>query len=321
LVQSLLTYLNQSYAKSHGLESTQEFGLRYFRQYLMLDPSIESTLSASIKRWVTEERDSRDNVPHPYRPAFVALFKHLQTHGLYPDYEEDYCDLTREYYTAESERLVKEVDARAFLEHVLRRIDVEIDRAKAVLSVGSWSAVRQTTEEAICKGRLQWLASNTLGSLVDNDEREKLKDVYELFSRVQGLSKLNDVWKTYVKDKVTAIVTDAARDAEMVERLLHFKNHANHVLEECFLTSYPEDKAEPAAAPAKDDAMFEKPDGASSSVIPARAPNQAFVYALTDAFGKGFQARKIKPAEMIARHLDSTLRKGQKDASDKDFEA
>ncbi|KAL1719508.1 Cullin [Schizophyllum commune] len=316
LVQSLLTYLNQSYARAHGKEPTQDFGLRYFRQYLMLDSSIQRALSASIKRWSTEERDSKDNVPHAQRPVFVALFKHLQAHGLYPDYEEEYCALTREYYTAESERLAKELDARAFLEHVLHRIEVEVDRARAVLSVGSWAVVRRATEESLCKGRLQWIAVYALGELVDRDEKNKLKEVYELFSRVDGLPKLNEVWKDYVKDKVTAIVTDVANDDKMVDRLLKFKDHANRIVEDCFLTPYPEDKVVPDEHEASD-----KEDEASSSVIPARAPNQSFVYALTDAFGKGFQARKIKPAEMIARYLDSTLRKGQKGKSDKEFEA
>ena len=38
-----------------------------------------------------------------------------------------------------------------------------------------------------------------MGELVDRDEKDKLKEVYELFSRVDGLPKLNEVWKDYVK--------------------------------------------------------------------------------------------------------------------------
>ena len=92
-----------------------------------------------------------------------------------------------------------------------------MDRARAVLSVGSWAIVRRATEESLCKGRLQWIAAYgelvvpaghfqfdlravaALGELVDRDEKDKLKEVYELFSRVDGLPKLNEVWKDYVK--------------------------------------------------------------------------------------------------------------------------
>ena len=80
----------------------------------------------------------------------------------------------------------------------------------------------------------------------------------------------------------------------MVDRLLKFKDHANRIVEDCFLTPYPEDKVVPEANPEDEHEASDKEDEASSSVIPARAPNQSFVYALTDAFGKGFQARKIK---------------------------
>lgn len=41
-----------------------------------------------------------------------------------------------------------------------------------------------------------------------------------------------------------------------------------------------------------------------------------FSYALQDAFTTGFKARKIKPAEMIAKHVDRLLRKGQKGQED-----
>ena len=97
-----------------------------------------------------------------------------------------------------------------------------------------------------------------------------------------------------LQDKVTAIVTDVANDDKMVDRLLKFKDHANRIVEDCFLTPYPEDKVVPEANPEDEHEASDKEDEASSSVIPARAPNQSFVYALTDAFGKGIQARKIK---------------------------
>jgi cullin-4 len=44
-----------------------------------------------------------------------------------------------------------------------------------------------------------------------------------------------------------------------------------------------------------------------------------FLYALHDAFSAGFKKRRNKPAEMIARHIDKLMRKGQGSASDESF--
>ena len=44
-----------------------------------------------------------------------------------------------------------------------------------------------------------------------------------------------------------------------------------------------------------------------------------FQYALHDAFSDGFKKRRNKPAEMIARHIDKLMRKGQGSNSDEVF--
>ena len=44
-----------------------------------------------------------------------------------------------------------------------------------------------------------------------------------------------------------------------------------------------------------------------------------FEYALQDAFASGFKKRRNKPAELIARHIDKLLRKGQGSASEDAF--
>ena len=59
----------------------------------------------------------------------------------------------------------------------------------------------------------------------------------------------------------------------------------------------------------------------STSELPAKLPDQDFIYALTDAFAIGFKARRNKPAEMIAKYLDKAMRKGQGSTSDAEFQA
>lgn len=75
----------------------------------------------------------------------------------------------------------------------------------------------------------------------------------------------------------------------MVERIMTFKTFTDHALQTAFVTS--------------------------------SGPNPSFAYALTDAFTFGFKARRNKPAELIARHLDKLMRRGQRDISDVEWEA
>lgn len=79
------------------------------------------------------------------------------------------------------------------------------------------------------------------------------------------------------------IVEDQSRDEEMVDRLISFKAFGHTTLTTSFSSS------------------------------------RDFAYALQDAFTTGFKARRIKPAEMIAKHVDRLLRKGQKGQADETY--
>ena len=77
----------------------------------------------------------------------------------------------------------------------------------------------------------------------------------------------------------------------MIERLLEFKAFSDRALQTAFIDPKTQE------------------------------PNRTFSYALTDAFAFGFKARRNKPAELIAKHLDRLMRRGQRDMSDGDFDA
>ena len=99
----------------------------------------------------------------------------------------------------------------------------------------------------------------------------------------------------------------------MVPRLLEFKALADKAIDFAFVN-------EKGVPPAAATGSFTSPV-ASTSDLPVKLPDQDFVYALTDAFGVGFKARRNKPAEMIAKYLDKAMRKGQGSTSDAEFQA
>jgi cullin-4 len=110
--------------------------------------------------------------------------------------------------------------------------------------------------------------------------------------------------------RVNSIVKDSGSDDKMVDRLLDFQAVANSAISKCFLD-------EPVQVSV--DQIGATPKAGSTSTVPEKRRSQEFVYALADAFTVGFRARRNKPAEMIARHLDKLMRKGQGAMTDADF--
>ena len=89
----------------------------------------------------------------------------------------------------------------------------------------------------------------------------------------------------------------------MVPRLLAFKAFCDRLVAHAFVEE------------------FVTPQASSSKMVVSESVqvNRDFAYGLTDAFQAGFKTRRIKPAEMIAKHMDKALRSGQKGKGDEAF--
>ena len=100
------------------------------------------------------------------------------------------------------------------------------------------------------------------------------------------------------------IVTDTARDDQMVGRLLTHKRKCDRVISEAFYVEAvtPRLAASGGIAVDPDPEVF-------------KVPNRNFAYAVIDGFVEGFKSRRNKPAEMIAAHLDRALQKAERDAA------
>ncbi|EGN94205.1 hypothetical protein SERLA73DRAFT_97075 [Serpula lacrymans var. lacrymans S7.3] len=132
---------------------------------------------------------------------------------------------------------------------------------------------------------------------------ENLTPMYGLFSKVNGLKILCAEFKSYVEVTVRDIVNDKDNDEQMVDKLLEFKVFTDTAITTSFADSLP------------------TPTSHGVDLKGPKQVNQEFAYALIDAFQKGFRARRNKPAELIAKHLDRLMRRGQRSLSDDEFEA
>ncbi|KAJ3571858.1 hypothetical protein NP233_g3479 [Leucocoprinus birnbaumii] len=301
LATSLFTYLDQEYvANNSALEPIRIIAYAAFEASIFGNTRIILSLQEGLEAWAESERNTR--TPHPNRDIIPRLIYHLIAHGQYDKFEQHYVRITQEYYTTESERLSQEQqkDPQAFFQHVCGRITEEGERSKDVLPAGSWGLLRETTERALWKGRLEWLATETVGPYMVAGDMESLGTMYDLFGRVDGLKVLCAAFRKYMISSVVEVVKDTEKDDDMVDRLLNLRKMANNTIEKAF------------SKPSMSTIDF------TSS--PRKHPDQTFIYALADAFTMGFKARRNKPAEMIAKYLDKAMRKGQGESSDADFD-
>uniref|UniRef100_A0A8C1BKL9 Cullin-4A n=2 Tax=Cyprinus carpio TaxID=7962 RepID=A0A8C1BKL9_CYPCA len=127
--------------------------------------------------------------------------------------------------------------------------------------------------------------SSGLWMLLDENRVCELTLLYELLSKVKGgLMTLLQAWRDYIKSFGGEIVSSPEKDKELVQELLDFKDKMDHVTQRCFQR------------------------------------NDNFINAMKEAFENFINKRPNKPAELIAKYVDSKLRAGNKEATEEELE-
>ncbi|KAF7367229.1 CULLIN-2 domain-containing protein [Mycena sanguinolenta] len=310
LLQSLLTYLDQVYVQRTQVATIRKLAFSTFVRSIFENPQLMVTLRNSVRTVITAERYLRMSFAEKTEDI-PSLISHLYTHHQYSAFEEFYREVTWQYYERKSSELAEGVfqnNPKEFFNEIQKLIEEEVQRSKLLLPVGSWSIIRDATVKALLGGRMNWIAANTIGDYLNHRDFKNLKAMNELFSDAEGDKVICSVFKVHIEKTVQSIVKDAAADDTMAQRLLDCRAVADAAIKKCFVE-------EQVTLMDSDASKAE-----STSTVPVKRPRQEFIYALTDAFTVGFKARRNKPAEMIARHLDKLMRKGQGAMSDAEFE-
>ncbi|KAG9223485.1 hypothetical protein CCMSSC00406_0006977 [Pleurotus cornucopiae] len=308
LLSSLFTYLDQVHVKPNPtLQSIRELAFTKFGDRILSDRVIVLKLHSGVKDVINAERGLW-MTNETNRTLISNVVSHLTTHHEYASLEIHYLEFTKEFYLNESREQAASIkNAKEFFKQVDRRIDYEVALCKEVLCVSSWSVVRETTERALMEGRGEWLANEALRSSLAEMDTATLGKMYKLFTKVgvQHLLKLS--FRKYVSDKAKQIVTDTQMEDNMVMRLLELKKDMDRAV----TTSFVDQVSTPPTS---------QPGLASTSTSSSTPiPNKEFFQASDEGFRAGFKARRNKPAELIAKHLDKLMRKGQGASSDAEY--
>uniref|UniRef100_A0A087YH90 Cullin-4B n=1 Tax=Poecilia formosa TaxID=48698 RepID=A0A087YH90_POEFO len=283
MIRSIFLFLDRTYVLQNSmLPSIWDMGLELFRFYIISDLKVQSKTIDGILLLIERERNG-EAIDRSLLRSLLSMLSDLQ---IYQDsFEQRFLEETNRLYAAEGQRLMQEREVPEYLHHVNKRLEEEADRVITYLDQSTQKPLIATMEKQLLGEHLTAILQKGLTHLLDENRIQDLSLLYQLFSRVRGgVQVLLQQWIEYIKAFGSTIVINPEKDKTMVQELLDFKDKVDHIIDICFLK------------------------------------NEKFVNAMKEAFETFINKRPNKPAELIAKHVDSKLRAGNKEATDEELE-
>uniref|UniRef100_A0A1I8G3G5 CULLIN_2 domain-containing protein n=1 Tax=Macrostomum lignano TaxID=282301 RepID=A0A1I8G3G5_9PLAT len=199
-------------------------------------------------------------------------------------------DLGQYRTVIEGQQRLAALEVADYLSHVETRLAEENDRLSHYLNQCSRTQLFAVLLQQLITAHLPVIIERGLRPLiVPTVRRDDLSRLYGLLARIEGgHSQLCDAFKSLIKQEGCSIVQnpscDPEKDRAMVQHLLDFKDKVDEIQANCFDS------------------------------------NEKFQHAIVHSFEAACNCRPNKPAEYIAKYIDSKLKSGNKAASDEELE-
>ncbi|GAA5912728.1 cullin family protein [Sporobolomyces salmoneus] len=277
LVRSIFLQLDRTYVlQSPALLSLWDLGLDIFHHSVLGDDQIATRVTSSLLALVEMERNG-DFVSRPLLRSFLGLLRTISTHSHSSLFVDPFVHSTKTYYSQEGNSLIVELEPAAYLKRTLERIKEEGERCDAVVGSELKGPVLRAVEDEMVRGHVEGIAEKDTAEMYSKDEKENLTNLYTLLGRVGQIDVLRKAFLEHLKISGLNLIQDKTQDDKMVINLIQFRKTALSFVEGCF---------------SKEDKFRE---------------------AINDAFKFFINKRENKPAEMMAKYLDSKLRSGKID--------
>lgn len=283
MVRGIFLYLDRTYVlQNPTIHSIWDMGLDLFRQHIVLNTLVQTRTVEGLLMLIEKERQG-DTVDKSLLKSLLRMLSDLQ---IYQDaFERKFLEATERLYAAEGQRLMQEHDVPEYLAHVDKRLSEESERLIHYLDPSTKWQLIHTVEKQLLSEHLTSILQKGLDGLLEENRVHDLTLLYSLFTRVKnGLSELCLSFNTYIKKKGRTIVIDPEKDKTMVQELLDFKDKMDNIVCQCF------------------------------------QKNEKFANSLKEAFEHFVNQRANKPAELIAKFVDSKLRAGNKESTEEELE-
>ncbi|XP_009890453.1 PREDICTED: cullin-4A [Charadrius vociferus] len=283
MIRSIFLFLDRTYVLQNSmLPSIWDMGLELFRNHVISDKQVQNKTIDGILLLIERERNG-EAVDRSLLRSLLSMLSDLQVYK--ESFEQRFLEETNCLYAAEGQRLMQEREVPEYLHHVNKRLEEEGDRVITYLDHSTQKPLIACVEKQLLGEHLSAILQKGLDNLLDENRISDLTQMYQLFSRVKGGQQiLLQHWSEYIKNFGTTIVVNPEKDKDMVQELLDFKDKVDHIIEVCF------------------------------------QKNEKFINLMKESFETFINKRPNKPAELIAKYVDSKLRAGNKEATDEELE-
>uniref|UniRef100_A0A8C6PEQ3 Cullin-4A n=1 Tax=Nothobranchius furzeri TaxID=105023 RepID=A0A8C6PEQ3_NOTFU len=283
MIRSIFLFLDRTYVLQNSLlPSIWDTGLELFRTHIVSDVAVQKRTVEGLLEQIELERNG-ETIDRSLLRSLLGMLSDLQVYR--DSFEERFLTETNRLYAAEGQRLMQERDVPEYLHHVARRLEEENDRIMSYLDQSTQKPLINCIEKQLLGEHMTAILQKGLSNLLDENRVTELTLLYQLFSKGKGgLPTLLQFWRDYIKSFGGEIVCTPEKDKDMVQDLLDFKDKMDNVVQSCF------------------------------------ARNEAFINAMKEAFETFINKRPNKPAELIAKYVDSKLRAGNKEATEEELE-
>ena len=283
MIRSIFLFLDRTYVlQNASICSIWDMSLDLFRSQVVSHPRIQSRTIEGILLLIERER-KMESVDRSLLKSLLRMLSDLQIYQQV--FEGKFLKSTEEFYAGEGQRLMEELEVAEYLTHVDKRLREENERIMHYLDHTTRWPLIHGVEKQLISEHLQPILQKGLDLLLDGNRLSDLTLCYSLLGRVkEGHQELCSHFNQYIKKKGKVIVTTADKDKTMVQEMLDFKDDMDVVVTQCF------------------------------------QKNEKFSNSLKEAFEFFVNQRANKPAELIAKFVDSKLKAGNKESTEEELE-
>ncbi|KAF5297248.1 hypothetical protein FQR65_LT10020 [Abscondita terminalis] len=283
MIRSIFLYLDRTYVLQNAhIPSIWDMGLDLFRQYIMANALVQTRIVEGLLMLIEKERQG-DAVDRTLLKSLLRMLTDLQIYQ--KAFEDKFLLATERLYASEGMRLMQEMEVPQYLAHVEKRLTEENERILHYLDNGTKPILIHTVEKQLLTEHISNILQKGLDSLLEENRLHDLTLLYSLFGRAKnGHAELCIAFNSYIKKFGRTIVIDPEKDKTMVQELLDFKDTMDNIVATCF------------------------------------NKNEKYSNSLKEAFEYFINQRANKPAELIAKFVDSKLRAGNKEATEEELE-
>ncbi|KAG0046419.1 Cullin-4B, partial [Gryganskiella cystojenkinii] len=282
MIRSIFLYLDRTFVlQTLGVTSIWELGLDLWRRLVMHQEVIRTKVLDGILKLIDRDR-SGEAISYPLVTSLLRMLSDIHMYS--NTFEVPFLTSSRTFYHVEAEQLVHKLTVPEYLRHCQRRLSEETSRFEGYLEKSTRRNLVAAVESELLERWSDYILQNGFEGVMVDHNLADLKLWYDLLVRVNHLDKLSANFAIYVKKTGKALVSDPSRDDYLVEELLKFKLMMDEVVNKCFQNS------------------------------------ELFLNVLKECFEIFVNTRQNKPAELVAKYLDTRLRSGNKEQSVEELE-